>query len=136
MVATGPSGEKGFLFSGSIDGSIKVWRIPQQGLEFEEYGTWSSHKGAIQCFAVSYDHLYSGGMDGRIGVWHLSHHPQFVRFLDCASPVKSLFVGAIDGYGAQAQQEDDLYGEQQQGGRFRLFVGMANGQVGIWRGSS
>lgn len=117
LLATGPSSTQTFLVSGAVDGTVNMWRIPPEGLDFQLYGTWDLHKGAIQSTAVTWNNLYIGSADGRFSIFNLSSNPQFIRFIQCGVPIKSLYV-------AEPTTEEDWS---------RLFVGLGNGQVQVWR---
>lgn len=60
------------LFSGSWDGSVWVWAIPEEGLEFEIlYKFEDGHTLAVNCLCSSWAHLVTGGDDGVLNIYNL-----------------------------------------------------------------
>jgi WD40 repeat protein len=93
LLAAGPSYAQTFLFSGSMDGTIRAWRIPEVGVLFEPYALWKAHTDSINAMTATWNHLYTASADGYVKVWHLSKNPQYVRRLECQQQaVKSLCV--------------------------------------------
>ncbi|PKA58574.1 Zinc finger CCCH domain-containing protein 62 [Apostasia shenzhenica] len=68
----------GFVFSGSADNTIGVWRR-EKGGGLERLGTISGHEGPVKCLQASWRcvgggggfMLYSGGLDKSLRVWWL-----------------------------------------------------------------
>lgn len=73
-IALSPDGD--FCYSGGEDGSIRVWRVPEEGRDVEElYETaqenvLAGHQGPVVAIACLSEHtLVSAGRDGTCRVW-------------------------------------------------------------------
>lgn len=131
LAVAGPSYSRCFLFSGSVDGSICVWRLPEAGLDFPLYALWqAAHRGAVSALAVSWNHLYSASADSTIAVWKLANHPSYVRRLQGnGQAIKSLCLTETYSSGS----EDPEVVQQEAAGGARLFAGLTTGLVIAFR---
>jgi len=61
-----------FLFTGGSDGSIQVFGLPDEGLEFPLLYTYTQHhQAAVTCIRCSWAHMITCGDDGLITVLNL-----------------------------------------------------------------
>jgi acetylornithine deacetylase/succinyl-diaminopimelate desuccinylase-like protein/WD40 repeat protein len=101
------------LFSGSGDGSIRVWRLriaPLGAVQLECLRTLRSHTGAVMTLAVDNESLYSGGQDAVITAWDLE---TFYVTHECRGHTSDVLTLAVS----------DEY----------LFSGSSDGELRAWR---
>jgi len=55
------------LFSGSWDGTIRIWNTET----YEEISTLEGHTGSVSCLTHHENKLYSGSFDKTIRVWKI-----------------------------------------------------------------
>lgn len=55
-----------FLWATDSIGRITVWRVPEEGFDFQPIRSWRPHKAAITSFVCSWKHAFTGGDDGFI----------------------------------------------------------------------
>jgi di- and tripeptidase len=106
------------LFSGSGDGTIRLWRrrdapLDRAGFVLDCVRTLRSQSGAVMALAVDADSLYSGGQDRIITVWDLETNYVTHECRGHTADVLALAVGA--GY---------------------VFSGSSNGELRAWRRGS
>jgi len=131
-----------YLFSGSRDGTIMVWELPEERLEFERL-TVLDHKKGIICMASTWSHMYSSGDDEKIKVWSLADL-SLQKMLNIGKRVKCMW--AEDGtkiIGDQIISDDGSIGSSSSMHinaedetiypTGLLYGGICDGTIKIWR---
>ena len=73
LAVGGPGGYKDFLFSASQDGSVWVWSIPEDDLNFQVMQKIQPHTLTICSIVVTPSYLLSASDDGSLRVYALQH---------------------------------------------------------------
>ncbi|KAJ1456937.1 WD40-repeat-containing domain protein [Pelagophyceae sp. CCMP2097] len=77
-----PDGRHDALYVASWDGSLRVWRIPMRGLDFELVHTFAQHKGRITSLLITKQHFITGADDSTLRVYGLYHGTDYYDALE------------------------------------------------------
>jgi hypothetical protein len=70
-----------YLWATDSIGRITVWRVPDEGFEYEPVRSWRAHSASITSLVTSWTHAFTGGDDGLILLHDLASLAK-VRVLD------------------------------------------------------
>ncbi|CAM9883435.1 unnamed protein product [Discosporangium mesarthrocarpum] len=118
MVCGGVEGTFKYVFTGSRNGTIKVWRIPPKSFGHLLVCTFRQHKRAITALRITKSHLFSASDEGHVRVWSLGTLT-LQRVIMTKWRIKSMWVH-------HAPRESD------QRGTGSLFLGLATGRVLVY----